>query len=92
MAMQTRKRSNSSSSSLNSQAPSEQRPKLNAIHELQDVKPAPKIVTHEEWLKQRKELLQKEKQLTRHVDEVIKARRELGWEKVFDYTFDGAFS
>jgi hypothetical protein len=86
MAMQTRKRSNSSS---NGHTPSEQRPKLNSIHEHQDVKPAPKVVTHEEWVKQRTELLQKEKQLTRHVDEVIKARRELGWEKVADYTFDG---
>ena len=67
----------------------EDRPKLNHIHEHQSSYPAPKIVAHEEWVKQRKELLQKEKQLQRHIDEVVKARRELGWEKIGDYKFEG---
>ena len=37
----------------------------------------PKVVTHEEWLAARLELLEKEKELTRHRDAVNTARREL---------------
>ncbi len=48
-----------------------------------------RIGTHEEWLAARKELLEREKQLTRQADEVARQRRELPWvplEK--QYTFE----
>jgi predicted dithiol-disulfide oxidoreductase (DUF899 family) len=51
---------------------------------------APAIVTHEAWVKARKELLEKEKEFTRLRDELSKQRRELPWEKVTkEYVFDG---
>jgi len=50
----------------------------------------PKIVSRAEWLAARKELLIKEKQLTRQRDEVDGQRRELPWVKVDkEYFFHG---
>ncbi len=47
------------------------------------------VVSRDEWLVARKELLVKEKQLTRLHDEVARQRRELPWVKVEkDYVFD----
>src|SRR5690349_13659312 len=49
------------------------------------------IVTHEEWLAARTGLLAREKELTRHRDEIAAARRALPWEEVStDYVFTGA--
>jgi predicted dithiol-disulfide oxidoreductase (DUF899 family) len=49
-----------------------------------------RIVSHEEWLKSRKELLAKEKEFTHARDALSAARRELPWEKVEkDYVFAG---
>jgi predicted dithiol-disulfide oxidoreductase (DUF899 family) len=50
----------------------------------------PKVVTRDEWLSARKELLIREKQLTRQRDEVGRQRRELPWVKVEkSYVFEG---
>jgi predicted dithiol-disulfide oxidoreductase (DUF899 family) len=50
----------------------------------------PNVVSRGEWLAARKELLVKEKQLTRQRDEVDLRRRELPWVKVEkNYFFDG---
>lgn len=50
----------------------------------------PKAVSRAEWLAARKELLVKEKQLTRQRDEIDRQRRALPWVKVEkSYTFDG---
>jgi predicted dithiol-disulfide oxidoreductase (DUF899 family) len=47
------------------------------------------IVPPEEWVRARKDLLLKEKELTRMQDEVSRQRRELPWVKVVkDYVFD----
>ena len=49
-----------------------------------------RVVSHEEWLKSRKELLAREKEFTRARDALSVARRELPWEKVEkDYVFTG---
>lgn len=49
----------------------------------------PKIVSHAEWVTARKELLAKEKQLTRQRDEISALRRELPWVRVEKkYTFE----
>ena len=42
----------------------------------------PKIVSREEWLVARKDLLDREKQLTRECDAVAAERRQLPWVKV----------
>jgi predicted dithiol-disulfide oxidoreductase (DUF899 family) len=42
----------------------------------------PSVVSQDEWLAARKELLAKEKQLTRQRDAVSAQRRELPWVKV----------
>jgi len=48
-----------------------------------------RVVSHEEWLKSRKELLAKEKEFTRLRDALSEARRELPWEAVEkEYVFD----
>jgi predicted dithiol-disulfide oxidoreductase (DUF899 family) len=48
------------------------------------------IVSHEEWLRARTELLQREKELTRLRDELSAARRALPWERVAkSYVFQG---
>jgi predicted dithiol-disulfide oxidoreductase (DUF899 family) len=50
----------------------------------------PKIVSQKEWVAARRELLAKEKQLTRQGDEINRQRRELPWVKVEkNYVFDG---
>jgi predicted dithiol-disulfide oxidoreductase (DUF899 family) len=50
----------------------------------------PNVVSRAEWLSARKELLIKEKQLTRQRDEVDRQRRQLPWVKVEkNYIFDG---
>jgi predicted dithiol-disulfide oxidoreductase (DUF899 family) len=49
-----------------------------------------RIVSHEEWVAERKALLAKEKELTRLRDELSAQRRELPWERVTKkYVFDG---
>jgi predicted dithiol-disulfide oxidoreductase (DUF899 family) len=51
----------------------------------------PKVVSQAEWEAARKELLIKEKHLTRQRDEVDRQRRELPWVKVEkEYVFEGA--
>lgn len=51
----------------------------------------PVIATAEQWLKARKELLAKEKQLTRLQDELAAQRRALPWMRVTkNYVFSGA--
>lgn len=48
------------------------------------------VVSHEEWVKQRRELLAKEKEFTRLRDQLNQARRDLPWERVAKrYEFDG---
>ena len=48
------------------------------------------VVSPEEWLSARKELLAREKWLTRQYDEICAMRRALPWMKVEkDYVFDG---
>jgi predicted dithiol-disulfide oxidoreductase (DUF899 family) len=50
----------------------------------------PTIVTQEEWLRARKDLLTKEKELTRQHDELATLRRELPWVRVEkNYAFQG---
>ena len=50
----------------------------------------PAVVSPKEWVKARKELLQKEKEFTRLRDEISRQRRELPWEKVEKtYLFEG---
>jgi predicted dithiol-disulfide oxidoreductase (DUF899 family) len=50
----------------------------------------PRIVSQDEWLAARKQLLAEEKKLTRHRDEVDRLRRALPWTKVEkNYVFDG---
>ena len=50
----------------------------------------PRIVSKEEWLVERKKLLEEEKELTKHDDRVNAARRRLPMVKIEkDYKFDG---
>jgi len=50
----------------------------------------PKVVSQAEWLAARKQLLKKEKELTKLRDALSQERRELPWEKVEkQYLFDG---
>jgi predicted dithiol-disulfide oxidoreductase (DUF899 family) len=47
------------------------------------------VGTHEEWLAARKALLEREKELTRHSDELARQRRELPWVRLEkEYRFD----
>jgi predicted dithiol-disulfide oxidoreductase (DUF899 family) len=49
-----------------------------------------RIVTHEEWIAERKTLLAKEKEFNRLRDELSARRRDLPWERVTKtYVFDG---
>jgi predicted dithiol-disulfide oxidoreductase (DUF899 family) len=49
----------------------------------------PKVVSQTEWLEARKELLKREKEITRLTDEISRQRRELPWVKVEkNYVFD----
>ena len=55
----------------------------------QAVTTSPRVVSREDWLRARKALLHREKQLTRERDELARLRRELPWVKVEkDYVFD----
>lgn len=48
------------------------------------------VVSSEEWLQARRELLAREKEFTRLRDEISRLRRELPWEKVDkEYVFEG---
>ncbi len=48
------------------------------------------VVSHEDWLAARRELLEKEKAFTRQCDEMSRLQRSLPWERVTkDYAFDG---
>jgi len=54
-------------------------------------KPATKVVSRNEWLAARKQLLAKEKEFTRLRDDLSRQRREMPWEKVEkQYVFEGA--
>jgi predicted dithiol-disulfide oxidoreductase (DUF899 family) len=49
-----------------------------------------KVVSHPEWLEERKKLLAKEKEFNRLRDQLSAQRRELPWERVDkQYTFEG---
>jgi predicted dithiol-disulfide oxidoreductase (DUF899 family) len=49
-----------------------------------------RILTHDEWLLARRELLDKEKEFTRLRDQLSRTRRDLPWERVEkSYVFDG---
>jgi len=49
-----------------------------------------KVVSHDEWLAARRELMVKEKELTRARDAISEARRALPWERVEEqYVFEG---
>jgi len=49
-----------------------------------------KVLPHAEWIAARKDLLAKEKEFTKHRDEISRLRRELPWEKIEEnYVFDG---
>ena len=51
---------------------------------------AHRVVSHDEWLRERTALLAREKELTKLRDELSRARRELPWEAVTkDYVFEG---
>src|SRR5271163_929781 len=50
-----------------------------------------KVVSHEEWLAARRQLLAEEKEFTRSRDRLTQQRRDLPWERVDkDYVFGGA--
>ena len=52
--------------------------------------PLPKVATRDEWLNARKDLLQREKELTRKRDELNTERRNLPMVEVEkDYVFEG---
>jgi predicted dithiol-disulfide oxidoreductase (DUF899 family) len=49
-----------------------------------------KVVSSDEWIKARKQLLIKEKEFTRLRDELSRQRRDLPWEAVTkEYMFEG---
>ena len=49
-----------------------------------------KVVSHDEWLAARGQLLAEEKEFTRLRDRLSQRRRELPWERVEEnYVFDG---
>ena len=51
----------------------------------------PNILSHNEWVAARKQLLVKEKEFTRARDELSRQRRELPWERVEkNYVFEGS--
>jgi predicted dithiol-disulfide oxidoreductase (DUF899 family) len=53
--------------------------------------PTHKVVSHEDWVEARKDLLAKEKEFTGLRDALSQARRDLPWEKVDKaYAFDGS--
>ena len=60
-------------------------PKIKTVHGIEDRK----VVSREEWLKARVDLLKAEKELTRHSDDLARKRQELPWVKIDkEYQFD----
>jgi len=60
-----------------------------ASHNVSEPFTRPKVVSREQWLQQRKDLLKKERELTHLKDQINKERRELPWVLVDqDYLFD----
>ena len=50
-----------------------------------------RVVGHDDWIAERKELLAKEKEFTRLRDDLTRQRQELPWERVEkEYAFEGA--
>src|SRR5215813_12137613 len=48
------------------------------------------VVSHDEWIAARRELLEKEKAFTKQADEMSRLQRSLPWERVSkEYTFEG---
>ena len=67
-------------------------PRSSVIHlyRTPEERPASTVVSPSEWIKARKDLLEKEKELMRAYDLVVKQRQELPWVRVEkDYVFDG---
>ena len=57
--------------------------------ESEELMPTHKVVSREEWLKERIALLKREKAYTRERDEISRQRRELPWVRIEkDYEFD----
>jgi len=63
-------------------------PKMSDMHQKHEPYPQPKIVSHEEFMKARRDLIEEEKQLTRMQEAMTKKRQKLPWTKVDDYVFD----
>jgi predicted dithiol-disulfide oxidoreductase (DUF899 family) len=62
---------------------------LSQEQQMQEQKPAHKIVPHEQWIAARKAYLAEEKAFSRARDELARKRRDLPWEKVEkNYAFD----
>jgi predicted dithiol-disulfide oxidoreductase (DUF899 family) len=60
------------------------------MSEAQDLKQEHNIVAQDEWIAARKELLKKEKEITRLSDQLSAERRKLPWVKITkNYVFDG---
>jgi predicted dithiol-disulfide oxidoreductase (DUF899 family) len=60
-------------------------PKIKTVHGIEDRK----VVSQEEWLSARMDLLKAEKELTRHSDDVARKRQELPWVRMDkEYQFD----
>ena len=56
-----------------------------------DIVTGHQVVSHEDWLAARRELLEKEKAFTRQCDDMSRLQRSLPWEKVTkEYSFEGA--
>ncbi|HSI82516.1 MAG TPA: thioredoxin family protein [Candidatus Methylacidiphilales bacterium] len=64
--------------------------KMETLQEQTDRLSSQPVVSHDEWMTARKELVRKEKELTDMMDAVAEERRRLPWELVEkDYTFRG---
>ena len=56
-----------------------------------DIVTGHQVVSHEDWLAARRELLEKEKAFTRQCDDMSRLQRSLPWERVTkEYSFQGA--
>jgi predicted dithiol-disulfide oxidoreductase (DUF899 family) len=61
------------------------------LSEPRNLRPEHKVVSQQEWIAVRKELLEAEKALTRHSDELARRRQELPWLRVDkEYRFETA--
>ena len=62
---------------------------MSSISEPQNMRPKHKVGSRKEWLTARKKLLEDEKALTRHSDELAQRRQELPWVQISkDYRFE----